>query len=138
MPHQIIPTDGADELVILPRSEYDALRAAAGDEVAEMRAAERIVRASDAAISRGDEAVLPDWLAAAVMEGDTVVKAARRHAGRTQIQLASEMSITQGYLSEIESGKKAPNASMRTRLAAALGIEAAWIEGEDHASPRAR
>ena len=75
--------DGAD-LVVLSRRDFDALLAAAGDEAAEMRAAEFIIRDTLTAIARGDETVLPDWLTEQILNGDTVIRAARRHHGLTQ------------------------------------------------------
>lgn len=129
MSHQIIRTEGVDELVVMSRRDYDALRAAAGDEQAELRASAAIVREQDAAIARGEESVLPDWLSAAVLIGDNPVKAARLHRARTQEDLAAALGLTQGDLAGIESGRRATNPALRARLAAELDLEADWLSG---------
>ena len=51
---QIIHTDGED-LVVITLSDYEALRARAGDEASEDAMTARIVAATDAIIPR------PDW-----------------------------------------------------------------------------
>ena len=125
---QIIRSDGADELVVLTRSDYDALLAAAGDPEAEQRAVARIGEATAAAIAAGDEHVLPDWLALATARGEAPLKVVRRRLRHTQQEIASACGVTQGFLSEVEGGRKAPNAAMRARLAAALGVDPAWLD----------
>lgn len=127
MSHQIIRTEGVDELVVLSRRDYDALRAAAGDEQAELRASAAIVREQDAAIARGEESVLPDWLSTAVMRGENPVEAARRHRARTQQDLAAAIGLTQGDLAGIESGRRITNPALRARLAAELDLDADWL-----------
>lgn len=129
MSHQIIRTDGVDELVVLSRRDYDALRAAAGDEQAELRASASIVREQDAAIARGDEAVLPDWLSVAIMRGENPVKAARRHRARTQQDLAAALGLTRGDLAGIENGRRTTNPALRARIAAELNLDADWLSG---------
>lgn len=124
----IVPTAGADEMVILSRAEYDALFAAAGDEEAEGRAADRISRAGRDAIARDELVLLPDWLAFATARGEAPVKVVRRHRGLTQTEVARAAGITQGFLSDLERGAKRPNAAMRTRLAVAMSVDPNWLE----------
>lgn len=126
--HQIIHAPVAGELVVLTREDYDALLAAAGDPDAESRAVGRIVAASDAAIARGDEVLLPDWLAIATARGEPAIKVVRKHLDKTQTEVAAAAGITQGYLSDLERGTTRPRPDMVDRLAAALGVERAWLE----------
>jgi transcriptional regulator with XRE-family HTH domain len=52
-----------------------------------------------------------------------VVRRLRRREGLTQVRLAQRAGIDQGYLSQLESGKRAnPSAVIVKRLARALGV----------------
>jgi transcriptional regulator with XRE-family HTH domain len=52
-----------------------------------------------------------------------VVRRLRRREGLTQVRLAQRAGIDQGYLSQLESGKRAnPSAVIVKRLARALGL----------------
>jgi hypothetical protein len=55
---QIIHTDGED-LVVIARSDYEALLARAGDAASEDATTARIVDATDAKIARGEDVALP-------------------------------------------------------------------------------
>jgi hypothetical protein len=55
---QIIHTDGED-LVVITLSDYEALRARAGDQASEDAMTVRIVAATDAKIARGEDVALP-------------------------------------------------------------------------------
>lgn len=125
---QIIHAESAGELVVLPRAEYDALLAAAGDLDAEARAVHRIVAAHQDALARGEEILLPDWLAFATARGETGLKVVRKHLKRTQQDVARAAGITQGFLSDLERGANKPTAEMRARLAVALDVDPRWLE----------
>jgi DNA-binding XRE family transcriptional regulator len=50
------------------------------------------------------------------------VRAARRHAGLSQDELAQAAAVTQQTISKIEAGKACPTDGVKVRLAIALGI----------------
>lgn len=129
--HQTITTETGDELVVLSRRDFDALLAAAGDEEAERRAAERIAREARGRIDRGEEVVLPDWLAFATARGESPLKAIRGRAGRTQADLARAAGAPQSFISEIEGGRKAMPAALRAKLADALDVDPRWLDPVD-------
>jgi hypothetical protein len=66
---QIIHTDGED-LVVITLSDYEALRARAGDEASEDAMTVRIVAATDAKIARGEDVTLPAAVWAAIESGE--------------------------------------------------------------------
>lgn len=123
MKHQTITTDGGEELIVLTRRAYDALLAAAGDEEAEDRA---MVRLTEEVLAR-NEPSYPSSFAMPLMNGATPVRAARKHAGLTQPALAAAVGITQGYLSDIERGTKRGADDVLARIAAATGVDPAWL-----------
>lgn len=55
---------------------------------------------------------------------------ARNGAGLTQIELADEAQLTQAYVSQLESGKRAPTPSAVTKLAKALKIKRSQLVGQ--------
>src|SRR6266851_2937502 len=81
---QIIHTDGED-LVVIPRRDYDALLARAGDEASEDAMTARIVEATDAKIARGEDVALPTAVWAAIESGEHPIRAIRKYRGLTQI-----------------------------------------------------
>ncbi len=99
--------------VTIPRSEYEALRAAVdGFEDAAAMAAYRATRA--------DESV-PIEVADRLLAGDNPLRVWRRHRGMTQRALAAAIGVGKSYLSEIESGKK--DGSIRVIKAAANALD---------------
>lgn len=57
----------------------------------------------------------------------TRVREARKRAKMTQAQLAAKVGMSQGSLSELESGESA-GTTLIASIAAALGVSALWLE----------
>jgi DNA-binding XRE family transcriptional regulator len=121
MTAQIITTPAGEELVILPRRDYDALLARLGDEAAEDRATARIVDETT------EEATVPHWFVMLLAEHGSPVTAARKHHGCTQAELAAVLGISQGHLSDIERGRRALTQTQAHQVAAHTGVEAEWL-----------
>jgi DNA-binding XRE family transcriptional regulator len=118
---QFLKTESGEELVVLSRRDYDALLARAGDEEAEDRMTILI-----AAEARG-EAPLPKEVSAAVLSGDTLLKALRKWRGMTQDELASASGVNQGYISELENGSKTGTADTLAKFSSALALPEGWL-----------
>ena len=118
---QILKTDEGEDLVVLSRRDYDALLARAGDEDAEDRMT--LVIAAEA---RSD-APLPETVSAAILGGDSCLKALRTWRGLTQAELSKRSGINQGYVSELEARAKTGTQESLAKLAAALDIPAGWL-----------
>src|SRR3712207_4623034 len=98
MKHQIITTESGEELVVLTRRDFDALRARAGDEDAEDIMTERIITEARQALAEGRETLLPGEFVDAVMKGRGFpFRGLREHAGLTQAKVAERAGIAQGY-----------------------------------------
>jgi hypothetical protein len=107
---QIIHTDGED-LVVIPRSDYEALLARAGDEASEDAATARIVAATDAKIARGEDVALPATVWAAIESGEHPVRAIRKYRGLTQMDVARLAGFVKAILPTSRSaGSGAPPA----------------------------
>jgi DNA-binding XRE family transcriptional regulator len=119
---QIITTPNGEEMVVLPKADYEALVQAAED-------------AADIAIydarksGLGEAALLPAELSMAVLRGESRLKAIRKWRGLTQDELAQRAGLTQGFLSDLESRKRSASMETALKLAQVLDVEADWISG---------
>jgi DNA-binding XRE family transcriptional regulator len=114
---QKIETNGAAELVVLARADYDRL-------IARLEDAEDSVSAKsfEAAEARGEIELLPWELAKRLRRGEHPVCVWRDHRGLTQRALASAAGMTAAQLSEIESGKKTGSVATLRKLANVLKL----------------
>jgi hypothetical protein len=122
---QIIRTASGEELVVLPRAEYDAL-VKRSDEDAEDAEDVAIYDARKAELAAGGE-VLPQELSAAILRGESRLKAIRKWRDVTQMQLEFKTGIGQGYLSDLENGRRSGTSETIAKLAQALDVPVMWL-----------
>lgn len=119
---QIIRTPGGEELVVLSRAEYEALLERADHEAED---------ADDVAIydarKAAGEVVLPPEVSAAILRGESRLKAIRNWRDETQLHLSFKTGIGQGYLSDLESGRRAGTPETIAKLAQALSVAVEWL-----------
>lgn len=122
---QIIVAPNGEELVVLPRAEYDMLVEAAAD-AAEDHAdlAMYDLRKSDPGSSGHP---LPAEVGAAILRGDSLLGALRRHRGMKQVEVAARLGIGQGYLSDLEARRRKGAAETLTKLAELYDVPVAWL-----------
>jgi len=122
---QIIKTPAGEELVVLPKADYEALVHAA-DEAMEDAADIAIydARKADAVAA----APLPADISMAILRGESRLRAVRKWRGLTQSELADRAGLTQGFLSDLESHRRTASADTAERLAGALEVTVSWIE----------
>jgi DNA-binding XRE family transcriptional regulator len=116
---QFIKTTGGEELAILPKSEYERLSALA---VGEDAATARIVRRARASLAAGSEVLLPKIVVDRLAAGENPIRALREWREMTQAELVVSVGITQGYLSELEAGKRKGPVALHQKIARALGV----------------
>ncbi len=123
---QIIRAPNGDELVVLPRAEFEAL---VGPQIDDPEDAADIamfdVRMAE--VSGDAAARLPAEVSANILRGDSRLKAIRKWRALSQVELAEKSGIGQGYLSEIESGRKAGAADKIAAIALALDVPLSWV-----------
>jgi DNA-binding XRE family transcriptional regulator len=122
---QIIRTPAGEELVVLPRAEYEALLERAGYEGEDAEDV-ALYDARKAELAVGD-GVLPVEVSAAILRGDSRLKAIRNWRGETQLHLASETGLGQGYLSDLESGRRTGTPETIAKIAQALNVPVGWL-----------
>ena len=118
-------TPKGDDIVILSKMEYDRLVAGAGEDARDAATAKRVM----ARIKSGDEDVLSSAEVTALLKAKTPLAFWRKKRGLSQRILAQQVSVAQGFISEIESGKKTGDVAVLKRIADALGISLGDLVG---------
>lgn len=106
-----------DEMVVMSRAEFDRLKGAAQD-VADVRAYDQ----AKAALASGEEELIPAEMLDRMLAGESPVKVWRQHRGLTLAALAARTDLSEGYLSQIETGKRDGTVESFKRIAEALGL----------------
>ncbi len=114
---QIIQTPSGEEMVVIPRAEYDALLEASED-FEDAHAAEQ----SMARIASGEVELIPEAQVDAYLDAPTPLAFWRKKRALTQASLARDVGVSQAYLSEIEAGKKEARIGVLRDLAKVLKV----------------
>jgi len=122
-PIQTITTSSGDELVVLDRADYEDLVARA-----EVEDDSDIIAIADARMNDPDvSARLPSEVSRYVLAGASVLKALRQWRDVGQVKLALDIGTSQGFVSDIENGRRVMTDEVRQRIAAALDVPPAWL-----------
>jgi DNA-binding XRE family transcriptional regulator len=116
---QFIKTASGEELAVLPKSEYERLAALATDEDV---GTARLVRKARVAIEAGQEVLLPKTVVDRLASGDNPIRVLREWRDMTQAELSVAVGIRQGYLSDLESGKRKGTIVLHQKFSRALGV----------------
>jgi Helix-turn-helix domain len=122
---QIIRTPSGEELVVLPRAEYEALVKRA-DREAEDADDVAIYDARKAELAAGG-GVLPPEVSAAMLRGESRLKAIRNWRDATQLYVSHRTGISQGYLSDLEGGRRTGTPETLAMLAQVLDVPVEWL-----------
>jgi DNA-binding XRE family transcriptional regulator len=76
-----------------------------------------------------EDVALPAAVWAAIESGEHPIRAIRKYRGLTQIDVAEQAGLRQGYIADIEAGKKTGSATSLKAIAAALGVPLDVIVG---------
>jgi mRNA interferase RelE/StbE len=106
-----------NELVTIPRAEYDRLRAAAED-LADLQAHDRAL--SD--LAAGDDELIPAAFANRLLDGESLLRVYRDLRGLTQSALADKAGVNRVTVAEIETGRKQGSITTLRALATALNV----------------
>jgi len=107
---QVIRSPSGEELVVIPRDQYEDMRDAL------------IARKARRALREGNDEILAADEVKALLAAPTPLGFWRKKRGLTQEGLAASASISQSYLSELESGRRTGDIRVLRRLAALLGL----------------
>lgn len=121
---QTITTPAGEEMVVMPRADYEAL-VVASEEAFEDGADAAAYAASLAAMRPED--VLPSDVTAAILAGKGRVRAFREWREFSLQQLAEASGITSEALSQIEDGRVMLSRDAAASIALALDLPANWL-----------
>ena len=108
------------EVAILPRKDYEALVAKAS-EADEDAGTARLVARARREIADGAP-LLPKHIADRLADGEHPVRVLREWRDITQMDLSSETNLSQGHISDIESGRRTGTAAALRLIANALKV----------------
>ncbi|MGX1098737.1 helix-turn-helix domain-containing protein [Amorphus sp. MBR-141] len=113
-----IITPGGEELVLVPRADFEALIAERNEDARDVAFADAIV----AGVRNGEIATLSEAEADILLAAPTALSGWRKIRGLTQMSLSTDAGISQNYLSELERGKRAGTTDVLARLARVLRV----------------
>jgi DNA-binding XRE family transcriptional regulator len=108
---QLITSPSGEELVVLPRGDYEDL--------VDALAARKV----DAALAAGREELLSAEEAAALVAAPVPLAFWRKKRGKTQLQLAADIGVSQNFLSDLERGKARGDVTLYAKLARCLDVQ---------------
>jgi len=106
-----------NEMVTIPRDEYDRLRAAAED-LADLQSYDRAM----AGLAAGEDELIPEAYANRLLNGESPLRVYRDLRDLTQVALAEKAGVNRVTIAEIETGRKQGSVATLRALAQALGI----------------
>lgn len=119
---QFVTTPSGDDLAVLPRKDYEALLA----RLAELEEDEADIALYDARKAEMNS-VLPADVSMRMLKGESLLKAIRNWRDMTQMQVEHRTGIAQGYLSDLESGRRKGTDETLGKLASAYDIPTEWL-----------
>ena len=121
---QFVRTPGGEEMAVLARADYEELVARAEDfdeDAADI--------AMYDACKAENSPLLPPEVPAFMLRGDSLLRAVRKWRGVTQMEIEFKTGLSQGYLSDLETGRKKGTPETLAKLTAELEVPAAWFMG---------
>jgi DNA-binding XRE family transcriptional regulator len=107
-------------MAILPRAEYERLKKLAEEAIEDAGTARLIARAKKEIASGAP--LLPKEIVDRLAGGENPIRVLREFRGYRQIELVAAVGITQGYLSDLETGKRNGPLELHKKIARALGV----------------
>jgi len=108
------------EVAILPRKEYERLKAFEAEAQEDAGTARLIARAKkDIA---GGAPVLPKDIVDRLANAENPIRVLRQFREHTQAELGAGVGITQNYLSDLETGKRRGPLELHQKIARFLGV----------------
>jgi Helix-turn-helix len=108
------------EVAILPRREYEALAAKAREAEEDFGTARLVARARKE-IAAGMP-LIPKQVIDRIARGENALRVLREWHGQTQLSISHKTNIGQGYLSDLESGRRQGTTAALKKIANVLGV----------------
>jgi hypothetical protein len=108
------------EMAILPRKEYEALVAKAAEADEDAGTARLVARARKEIAAGG--AVIPLNVVNRIADGENPIRVIREWKDITQLYLAHKTNIGQGYISDLEKGRRRGTVAALKEIARVLDV----------------
>ena len=108
------------EIAILPRREYEALAAKAAEADEDIGSARLVARARKE-IAAG-EPLIPKKIVDRIANGENPLRVLREWRDMTQLYLSFKTDIGQGYISDLESGRRKGTTAALKKIAVAMNV----------------
>ena len=108
------------EIAILPRKEYEALAAKAAEADEDIGSARLVARARKE-IAAGAPLV-PKLIVDRLADGENPLRVLREWRDMTQLELSFKTDIGQGYISDLESGRRKGTTAALKKIAGAMNV----------------
>jgi DNA-binding XRE family transcriptional regulator len=108
------------EIAILPRKEYEALAAKAAEADEDIGSARLVARARKE-IAAGTP-LIPKKVVDRIANGENPLRVLREWRDMTQLELSSKTDIGQGYMSDLESGRRKGTTTALKKIAIAMNV----------------
>lgn len=127
MKAQFFKTPNGEEMVVLSRADFDAMIDKLSD-IEEDAADLAIAIQRKADLDSGKDERLPEPVSAALLRGDSLLKALRNWRDMTQMHIAHRTGLGQGYISDLEAGRRKGTPETLAAIAKALDVPTDWLE----------
>jgi hypothetical protein len=108
------------EVAILPREEYEILAAKAQEADEDFGTARLVARARKEIVA--GMPLIPKQVIDRIASGENALRALREWRGKTQLYIANKTKIGQGYISDLESGRRKGATAALKKIADALEV----------------
>ena len=108
------------EIAILPRKEYEALAAKAAEADEDIGSARLVARARKE-IAAGTP-LIPKVFVDRIANGESPLRVLREWRDMTQLELSFKTDIGQGYISDLEVGRRKGTTAVLKKIAAAMNV----------------
>ena len=111
---------GKGEVAIVPRKEYEALAAKAAEADEDFGSARLVARARKE-IAAG-ALLIPKKIVDRIANGENPLRVLREWRDMTQLELSFKTDIGQGYISDLESGRRKGTTAALKKIAGTIGV----------------
>jgi hypothetical protein len=108
------------EVAILPRKDYEALAAKAQEADEDIGTVRLVARARKEIVAGAP--LIPKEIVDRIIAGENALRVLREWRGKTQLDISYKTNIGQGYISDLESGRRKGTTAALKKIADALKV----------------
>jgi ribosome-binding protein aMBF1 (putative translation factor) len=108
------------EVAILPRKDYEALAAKAQEADEDIGTVRLVARARKEIVAGAP--LIPKEIVDRIIAGENAMRVLREWRGKTQLDISYKTNIGQGYISDLESGRRKGTTAALKKIADVLKV----------------